>query len=137
MTPDLAKEIQEWLDYAWTDYDVALFLYENRRPQPLEIICYHCQQSAEKAIKALYIMLELPGGIPRKHDLSFLLNQMQARISIPKEIRQCADMLNVYGIAARYPTEIPVDGSRTILAVRAAKSIFDWAKEQINKPQLP
>ena len=133
MTPETAKDIQEWLDYAWTDYDVAVFLYENRRPQPLEIICYHCQQAAEKAIKALYMALELPGGIPRKHDLSFLLNQMQTRISIPAEIRRHADSLSVYGIAARYPAEILIDESRTMLAIRAAKAILDWAKDNTQK----
>lgn len=28
-------------------------MYETYYPKPLEIICYHCQQSAEKAIKAI------------------------------------------------------------------------------------
>ena len=126
-----AHDVQEWLDYAWTDYDVAVFLYENRHPQPLEIICYHCQQAAEKAIKALYIALDIPGGVPRKHDLSFLLNQIQGKVSVSKELRQHADSLSVYGIAARYPAEIPVDDGRTKLAILAAKYIMDWAKENI------
>ena len=34
---------------------VARHLYETYRPQPLEIICYHCQQAAEKAIKAVIV----------------------------------------------------------------------------------
>lgn len=126
-----AEDVQEWLDYAWTDYDVAVFLYENRHPQPLEIICYHCQQAAEKAIKSLYIALDIPGGVPRKHDLSFLLNQIQGKVSVSKELRQHADSLSVYGIAARYPAEIPVDDGRTKLAILAAKYIMDWAKESL------
>ena len=131
MAREYAQDVQEWLDYAWTDYDVAVFLYENRRPQPLEIICYHCQQAAEKAIKALYIALDIPGGVPRKHDLSFLLNQIQGKVAVSKELRQHADSLSVYCIAARYPAEIPVDDGRTRLAVLAAKYIMDWVKENI------
>lgn len=37
------------------DLGVARYLDETYRPKPLEIICYHCQQAAEKAIKALII----------------------------------------------------------------------------------
>lgn len=125
------QDVQEWLEYAWTDYDVAVFLFENRHPQPLEIICYHCQQAAEKAIKALYIALNIPGGVPRKHDLAFLLNQMQGKVAVSKELRQHADSLSVYGIAARYPAEIPVDEGRTKLAISAAKYIWEWVKENI------
>ena len=68
--------ISSWLAYANADYDTAAFLYEKQYPRQLEIICYHCQQAAEKAIKALYLKLGVPGGVPRKHDLSFLLQQL-------------------------------------------------------------
>ena len=65
--------ISAWLQYAEGDLSTAAFLYEKQYPRQLEIICYHCQQAAEKAIKALYIASGIPGGIPKKHDLSFLL----------------------------------------------------------------
>ena len=32
---------------------------------------YHCQQSAEKAIKAVIVSLHWPTGIPKSHDLLF------------------------------------------------------------------
>jgi len=44
--------VNEWLQVAYDDYDSAKFLYENKNPKPLEIICYHSQQSAEKSLKA-------------------------------------------------------------------------------------
>ena len=45
----MAKEsFSEWLRYANMDLDAAKFLFENQYPKPLEIICYHCQQAAEK-----------------------------------------------------------------------------------------
>ena len=49
------KVFHEWLSFAETDLGVARHLYESYHPKPLEIICYHCQQSAEKAIKAVII----------------------------------------------------------------------------------
>ena len=84
-------DILRWLEYADADLDVASFLFENRYPQPLEIICFHCQQAAEKAIKAVYLWAEVPGGIPRKHDLAFLLEQLTGRLSIEERYFDCAE----------------------------------------------
>ena len=50
------------------------------------IIASLCQQAAEKAIKAVYISLRLPGGIPRKHDLSFLLEQMKNQAPVSESM---------------------------------------------------
>ena len=36
--------VEEWLDIACEDYKIAKHLYDTLIPQPLEIICYHCQQ---------------------------------------------------------------------------------------------
>jgi HEPN domain-containing protein len=41
---------QEWFHYANADLEAAKFL-QTMRPMPLEIICYHCQQSSEKYLK--------------------------------------------------------------------------------------
>ena len=71
------QQVKQWIDYAAQDLGVARHLFENYHPKPLEIVCYHCQQSAEKAIKAVIVSLHWPTGIPKSHDLSFLLNQIQ------------------------------------------------------------
>ena len=46
---------QLWLEFANADLETASFLYDKQYPRQLEIICYHCQQAGEKAIKAFYI----------------------------------------------------------------------------------
>ena len=51
---DLSKE---WLDYATKDLASARFLLK-MKPQPREIICFHCQQAAEKALKAYLALLK-------------------------------------------------------------------------------
>lgn len=73
----MTQEMKKWFDMANTDLGVAKHLNKTYHPKPLEIICYHCQQSAEKSIKALIIYCKLPGGLPKIHDLSFLLNQLK------------------------------------------------------------
>ena len=123
--------IAAWLAYANADYDTATFLYEKQYPRQLEIICYHCQQAAEKAIKALYLKLNIPGGIPRKHDLPFLLQQISGEITIPEEIVNAADALDPYGILVRYPSDDRVDDYLTGKAIEQAKQVLDWVKSVI------
>ncbi|MCL2222645.1 MAG: hypothetical protein FWC20_10325 [Oscillospiraceae bacterium] len=41
-------EALEWYRFAQMDFDAALTLNKHSRPRPLEIICYHAQQCAEK-----------------------------------------------------------------------------------------
>jgi len=46
---------QEWFRYAAKDLQSAIYL-QGMNPIPIEIVCYHCQQSAEKYLKG-YIAL--------------------------------------------------------------------------------
>ena len=130
MAHEHQQDIQAWLGYAAMDLSAAQTLWQYHRPMPCEIICYHCQQAAEKAIKALFIRFDLPGGIPRKHDLSFLLNQLQQEAPVSPQLRRMADVLSVYGIIARYPNEVEIDESRVRQALDFAESILQWAKSQ-------
>ena len=103
------QQVKQWIDYAAQDLGVARHLFENYHPKPLEIVCYHCQQSAEKAIKAVIVSLHWPTGIPKSHDLSFLLNQIHNYISIPDAIGDAADALTPFGTMTRYPNELTVE----------------------------
>ena len=67
----MTQETREWYNMAAMDLGVASHLDATYHPKPLEIICYHCQQAAEKAIKALIVYYGAEGGMPKLHDLSF------------------------------------------------------------------
>ena len=63
--------LEEWVDKAEGDYKSAVILNRTRKGTPYDSVCYHCQQSAEKYLKA-YLILQ--GAIPRRtHDLEVLL----------------------------------------------------------------
>lgn len=122
-----------WLEYADGDLTTAEFLYEKQWPRQLEIICYHCQQAGEKAVKALYLAAEIPGGIPKKHDLWFLLEQIKGQVVVPENILEAAEELDPYAIIVRYPSENRVDDDLTKKALKQARLIVDWAKTEIEK----
>ena len=67
----MSIEYTEWVNYSEKDFIAAQFLMTATNP-PIEIICYHCQQSAEKLFKAFLIKNDI---IPsRTHDLNLLVN---------------------------------------------------------------
>lgn len=56
----------EWLDFAYMDLSAAEHLL-TMRPLPVEIICYHCEQAAEKFLKATLVQFDREP--PKTHDL--------------------------------------------------------------------
>jgi HEPN domain-containing protein len=62
--------VRQWFAKAELDYRAAERLV--RDPEPLrEIIAFHCQQAAEKYLKAVLVSLQIE--FPKTHDLEELL----------------------------------------------------------------
>ena len=127
------QETKQWLDMADMDLGVAKHLMENYYPKPLEIICYHCQQAAEKAIKAVVISQGTKGGMPKLHDLSFLLNQVKNFVKIEEKYYDYADTLTSYGVAVRYPNELFIEEHHAKEAIQYAEEIVQWAHALTNE----
>ena len=128
----MEHEEQMWLAFAKTDLGVAQHLNESYYPKPLEIICYHCQQAAEKSIKALIVFYGAQGGIPKKHNLTFLLMQMKNMVEIPAEFYDYTDALTPYGIVVRYPNELNLQAHHVKEALRYASEIVEWVAKIVN-----
>ena len=78
----MANSVDTWMKLAEDDYVVAEHLYNAFRPMPIEIICFHCQQAAEKAVKAVILSAHITDEAPKKHDISFLLRSLEQRFTI-------------------------------------------------------
>ena len=96
---------------------------------PVEIICYHCQQASERAIKALITQLDIAGGMPKVHDLSFLLNQIHNKVDVDERYYDYADTLTPYGVVVRYPHELQLEEDHAKVALRYSKEILNWAEK--------
>lgn len=130
---DQEEEYKEWLAFARTDYESARYLNGAPfYPRPFNVICYHCQQAAEKAVKALIVYFGSQGGMPKVHDISFLLNQIKHIVQEKKGIEVeyslllIADSLSKYGVAPRYPNEIEVDERQVQKALADSEAILNW-----------
>ncbi len=125
--------IDEWMKFAQMDYDAALHLHCSMVPEPFEIVCFHCQQSAEKVVKAL--MLSFDMEIPRTHDLGLLTGQLGERVSFPQEILDACNALTSYAVNIRYPYDKELDIYYVKKAVQDAEKILSWVKEALDKAE--
>lgn len=121
-----AEEIKEWLKKAEEDFAGALHLYRKRTKPLPDLVCFHCQQTAEKYLKALLIFHEVV--FPKTHDLVSLLElcvQFQPEIEL---LREPMELLNPYSVRFRYPGEesSKEDAKR---AIKATKSIMQVLRE--------
>ena len=122
--------VKEWIDYANTDFDTAMYLHQNMIPEPLEIVCYHCQQFGEKILKAMLIMEGFP--VAKTHDLGVLAAQLEEKMEIPEYVLDACDNLSPYGVKVRYPRELLVEDHHVKQAVRDAEIIKQWSADLLN-----
>ncbi|MBS6721813.1 MAG: HEPN domain-containing protein [Clostridiales bacterium] len=127
----MVEEARKWMYMARQDYGVSQHLFNTYYPKPLEIICYHCQQAAEKSIKAVILAQGAPGGMPKSHDLSFLLNQIKNYVVIDEKYYDYADILNPYGVVVRYPSELNLVERNAEKAIEYAGEIIAWAEMHV------
>ena len=117
---------KEWFTFAEADLQSALFLL-NMHPVPLEIICYHCQQSAEKYLKGF---IALNGGeLLKTHDLLILNKKCcfyNNKLSILED--DCINLTD-YGVQVRYPFHIDVTEEDTKMAIESAKRVKNFIIE--------
>ena len=127
------NDAKVWLSYAQDDLGVAKHLFNTYYPKPLSIICYHCQQAAEKAVKSLIILNGSQGGMPRKHDIFLLLNQIINMVKVEEKFYDYADVLSPYGVAMRYPNELVLEERHAKRALEMADEFVTWAESYIVK----
>ena len=113
----------------------ANHLNEIQYPKPLEIICYHCQQAAEKMLKAL--ILAYDGELQKTHDLGLLVDELSEFVTFSEDILNAADSLTPYGVKIRYPQELNIKEYHVSKALLDMKTLYDFVASKIKELQTP
>ncbi len=100
---------------------------------PYDTVCFHCQQAAEKLLKAALIVSgQHP---PRAHDLMILLENIQADYLDVEQLRDPLAILMPYAIEIRYPDDWFMPSSEDAREARdMAGQVLDWVRKTF--PQL-
>lgn len=92
---------RDWIQKAEADYLAAIDL-ARRRKQPLpDTVCFHCQQAAEKYLKAC--LEEVAVKFPKTHDLESLLSLRLPFAPLLSALTPAAKRLTPFGVVIRYP----------------------------------
>ena len=91
-------EIQQWLLKSQRDLEAAKVLFEHGL---FDVVVYHCQQSAEKALKAYLVYQEVI--LQKTYNLVVLLESCLAFDINFEILRDSAEILTPYATEFRYP----------------------------------
>jgi len=127
---DRLTETNEWIKYATDDLEVVNILTTHYPPK-LEIICYHCQQSVEKMLKAFLVYSNVRP--PKKHELDILCDMCEYVDKSFTDIYAICDRLNPYSNLPRYPLGLELTEDMMKLAVKDSEQIYEFVKSKIGK----
>lgn len=122
------EEIREWVKYGKNDYDTAVFL-QKMTPPPLEIICYHCQQAAEKYLKSFLVSENKP--VIKTHDLSYLAEICIKIDNDFESIIPACEELTDYGVSTRYPANIELNHADISRAMYNCEKVMQFIEKKI------
>jgi len=123
-------DVSEWIRYAEMDYNTSLHMSETYKPVPLEIVCYHCQQCAEKILKAYAIAQSEP--LTKTHDLETILEQCVKHDERFNVFGLICPMLTGYAVFSRYPvSEDSINENDMKTALKSAFEILEFTKTRI------
>ena len=118
-----------WLQHARSDLNLCKAALRTRGVMP-ESACFHAQQCAEKALKALLLHLEVP--FPRTHAIEVLLDLLKIKgLNIPHGVDE-AFVLSEFAVQTRYSGEWePVTKAEARRQMDLVPLVLAWVEAQM------
>jgi HEPN domain-containing protein len=124
-----AEVVQAWLRRSRSDLQLGKAALITPDVLP-EDACFHAQQCAEKALKALLLQRHIP--FPRTHAIEVLLDLLKTQgQTVPENVDE-ALILTEYAVQTRYPGEWePVTKKESQKALDLATLVLSWVESRI------
>lgn len=123
---DATPEAKAWMVKAWRDLETARRAATGQPPF-YDVAVYHCQQAAEKAVKAFLVH---HGKLYEKtHDIEVLTDLAGEVDSNFSQLADAADALTPYATRFRYPNAtfaVEPQPAEYDEALKHAQSIYDF-----------
>jgi HEPN domain-containing protein len=114
----VADVIASWLKVVDDDLRQVVNNLQGPLPSPAGA-AYHCQQAAEKLVKAMLVKAGL--AFPKTHDIAALVGLLPTQHPL-KDKLSSLEKLTPFGVAYRYPAEDEWE-------IPSAETIEMWRKE--------
>jgi len=116
-------DVSEWIKFGEADLRFASWGMKDNQPA-FHSICFLCQASAEKYLKAL--LLKNGWELKRTHDMVFLLNKLKTECGCNVEnMIEPVTYLNSFVENARYPGDVSIEYFSKEIAEKAIKSALE------------
>ena len=125
----MREEILKWFQQSKDDYDGAVYNFDGGK---YYIAAFLCQQSVEKALKALFLK-EKKGAVPQSHSLIYFAKNT----SIPEKYFSFLRDLTPKFIDTRYPdmsVDLPsniYDKVNTGLILIKSEEVLKWIEKNL------
>jgi HEPN domain-containing protein len=96
------RAVDRWLRYAREDLQIAELIFQQSGVP--RAACFHAQQAAEKAIKAIFVFLQT--DFPYTHDLNRLRGLLPEEWPIKENLPDLSG-LSLWAVEPRYPGDLP------------------------------
>ena len=126
----MKQETGRWVRKAEADLEGANALAQAVRPYH-DLICFHCQQSAEKYLKAL--LIEQGTSFAKTHRLEELLLLLVPHDASLKKLRRALVTLSRYAVDYRYPDENATK-REAVAALRQAMKVREQIRVRLGFP---
>lgn len=130
-TMDEAKSesLRQWLRKASRDLRAAHRLLADEPPLA-DVAAYHCQQAAEKALKAFLTLHDSP--FPKTHLLGTLVTQCTQIEPEFGALHEAAETLTPFVTAFRYPGDVPDPAPEHVAeAVTQATTVLEMVSKHM------
>lgn len=130
-------DAKAWMVKAWRDLETARRAATGEPPF-YDIAVYHCQQAAEKAVKAF--LVQHGKTYEKTHDIEVLVDLACETEASFRKLTDAADALTPYATRFRYPNAtFAVEPKPTEYneAVQNAQAIYDFVLNLLPKDARP
>ena len=131
------SETKAWMEKAWRDLEMSRRAVAGNPPF-YDMAVYHCQQAAEKAVKAF--LVHQGKSYEKTHDIEVLVDLACETEPGFSKLTDAADALTPYATRFRYPNSTfavepqPVEYRE---ALQHAQTIFDFVVNLLPKEARP
>jgi HEPN domain-containing protein len=117
--------VKDWLKRAKSNLTIAS-KYKSGKNILYEDLCFECQQSVEKSLKALLVFYD--SEIIITHSISLLVSKLEEKgIAIPEFVKDSV-ILSDYAVQTRYPGNYePVTKEEFNQALNITGKVFIWS----------
>ena len=123
---DANSETKAWMIKAWRDLETARRAATGQPPF-YDVAVYHCQQAAEKAVKAF--LVHHGQAYKKTHDIEVLVDLAAELDSSFSQLAEAADALTPYATRFRYPNAtfaVEPEPAEYHEALQYGQAVFDF-----------